>query len=61
MKKNRDISNSQVWKNCMFAVAEVFRVNKGFVIANFLILLVLECLYTIESTYYIKLLIEVFR
>ncbi len=57
-KEKKDISVSQVVSNCLFAVKEVFNFNKGFVVANFLILIVLECLYTIESTYYVKLLIE---
>ena len=58
MKKKKEITTSQVIKNCLFAVREVFKFSPGFVIANFLILILLECISTIQSTYYIKFLIE---
>lgn len=57
-KKQKEITTSQVIKNCAFSVKEIFGFNKAFTIITALIMLISEALAVFESTYYMKMLIE---
>ena len=57
-KKDREISASQVIKNCVFSVKEVFSISKTYIILMFSCYIFLSFLSIFESTYYIKWLVE---
>ena len=57
-KEKKEVNLRQSLQNAIFSVSELFRFNKRFVIANFIIVIGLHLMYAFESTYYVKWLIE---
>ncbi len=57
-KENKEVNLRQSLQNAFFSVGELFRFNRGFVFANFIIVIGLQLVYAFESTYYVKWLIE---
>ena len=60
-KEKKEVNLRQSLQNAIFSVSELFRFNKRFVIANFIIVIGLHLMYAFESTYYVKWLIEELR
>lgn len=57
-KKEKEITTSQVIKNCIFSIKEVFLFDKKFLIINVFVMIFLNIVYALESTYYMKWLVE---